>query len=128
VPTNYSPDVVAFATTLVLAAAMLILAFAGNVIVVLLAMLVAGIADGPQLAAVFAVRHREAPERYRSQVFTTGASLKITAAAVGAALAGGLAASSLLWVIVCAAVIQILAAIAFLIYSLHKANPGRQSN
>ena len=118
-PTKHAPDTVAFITTLVLAAAMLLLAVADNVFVVLLAMLVAGIADGPQLAAVFAVRHREAPERYRSQVFTTGASLKITAAAIGAALAGSLAASSLIWVTVVAGAVQVLAASAYLTFNRH---------
>ena len=114
-PTKYSPDTIAFATTLILAAAMLLLAVAGNATVVLLAMLIAGLADGPQLAAVFAVRHREAPERYRSQVFTTGASLKITAAAVGAMLAGILAVQSLPWTIVVAGTVQILSAVAFMV-------------
>ncbi|HEU5187440.1 MAG TPA: MFS transporter [Candidatus Saccharimonadales bacterium] len=112
-PTKYSPDAVALATTLVLAAAMLLLAFAGNAVIVLLAMLIAGLADGPQLAAVFAVRHREAPERYRSQVFTTGASLKITAAAAGAVLAGSLATGSLRWAIVVAGAVQLVAAMSF---------------
>lgn len=119
-PTKYSPDAVAFVTTLVLAVAMLILAFAGNVIVVLLAMLIAGLADGPQLAAVFAVRHREAPERYRSQVFTTGASLKITAAAVGAALAGSLASGLLSQTILTIGAVQVIAAIAYLAFNRHK--------
>lgn len=119
-PTKYSPDAIALATTLVLAVAMLLLAFAGNAVFVLVAMLIAGLADGPQLAAVFAIRHREAPERYRSQVFTTGASLKITAAAVGAVLAGGLAASSLRWAIVVAGFVQLLAAAGFIVSNLRK--------
>lgn len=114
-PTKYSPDTIAFATTLVLAFAMLLLALASNIVTVLFAMLIAGLADGPQLAAVFAVRHREAPERYRSQVFTTGASLKITGAALGATLAGSLAAGSLRWAIVVAGTVQILAAVAFMV-------------
>jgi MFS family permease len=112
-PTKYTPDIIAFMTTIILAVALLILAFAGNVFVVLIAMLVAGLADGPQLAAVFAVRHREAPERSRSQVFTTGASLKITAAAVGAVLAGQLASGSLRLTILTACLVQCLAAVLF---------------
>jgi MFS family permease len=114
-PTKRSPDAVAFGTTLILAVAMLILAFAGNVFIALIAMLVAGIADGPQLAAIFAVRHREAPERLRSQVFTTGASLKITAAAVGAGVAGQLASGSLRMTVLVACGVQVMAAIAFLL-------------
>jgi SAM-dependent methyltransferase len=94
------------------------LAFADNFFVALLAMLIAGAADGPQLAAIFAVRHREAPERSRSQVFTTGASLKITAAAIGALLAGHFAAKSLGFTIVTAGLVQLAAAASFAISSL----------
>lgn len=114
-PSKHSPDTIAVATTLILAVAMFVLALADNFFVILLAMLIAGIADGPQLAAIFAVRHREAPERSRSQVFTTGASLKITAAAVGALLAGHLAASSLALTIIAAGTVQLLAAVSFVI-------------
>ncbi|MGW2144335.1 MFS transporter [Nonomuraea bangladeshensis] len=55
---------------------------------------VVGLGEGPQLTALFSVRHREAPARLRAQVFTTGASLKITSFAVGSAVAGPLAAYS----------------------------------
>jgi MFS family permease len=110
-PTKYSPDVIAFASTLVLALAMGVLLIAHTAWIAFVAMLVAGVADGPQLAAVFTVRHREAPERLRSQVFTTGASLKITAAAIGAEVAGIIASHSLSMIIVVAGIIQMLAAI-----------------
>ncbi|HSX02258.1 MAG TPA: MFS transporter [Candidatus Saccharimonadia bacterium] len=116
-PMRYSPDAVAFGATLALGIAMLVLAFAGNIIITLIAMLIAGLADGPQLAAIFAVRHREAPERSRSQVFTTGASLKITMAALGAVLAGQLAGISLLVMVLIAAFVQIMAAISFVLSS-----------
>lgn len=119
-PTKHTPDTIAFITTLILAAAMIILAFAGNFAVVLIAMLIVGLADGPQLAAVFAVRHREAPERSRSQVFTTGASMKITAAAVGAALAGHLASASLEATLFVACLIQALAVVSYLFASKSK--------
>lgn len=114
-PSKYTPDTIAFATTIMLAAAMLVLTFADIIWIALAAMLIAGLADGPQLAAVFAVRHRESPERFRSQVFTTGASLKITAAGLGAALAGPLAARSLVAAIAAAAFVQMLAAVIYLI-------------
>ena len=113
-PTKYSPDVVAFVTTVILAIAMLILAFAENAAIALVAMLIVGLADGPQLAAIFAVRHREAPERFRSQVFTTGASLKITSAALGAALAGQLSGTSLKLTLLVACFVQLGAATAFI--------------
>lgn len=112
-PTHYSPDTIAFATTGILGLATLFLVFADNPILAIIAMLVAGLADGPQLAAIFAVRHREAPEHVRSQVFTTGASLKITAAAIGTALAGYIASYSLEWTIVVACMVQFAAALLF---------------
>lgn len=114
-PTKHSPDVVAFVTTIILAIAMLILAIAGDAVIALIAMLIVGLADGPQLAAIFAVRHREAPERSRSQVFTTGASLKITSAALGAALAGQLSGVSLKLTILVAFFVQLSAAAVFLL-------------
>ena len=114
-PTKYSPDVVAFVTTIILAIAMLILAFAGDAAIALIAMLIVGLADGPQLAAIFAVRHREAPERFRSQVFTTGASLKITSAALGTALAGQLSGTSLKFTVLVACFVQLGAAALFLL-------------
>jgi MFS family permease len=47
-----------------------------------------GLAAGPSFAALFAVRQRWSPPDLRGQIFTTGASLKIGAFALGAALAG----------------------------------------
>ncbi|WP_435872054.1 MFS transporter [Kitasatospora griseola] len=62
--------------------------------VLLAAAALAGLGDGPLLTGLFAVRHREALAHLRGQIFTTGASLKITAFALGAALAGPLATHS----------------------------------
>ncbi|MEU6382318.1 MFS transporter [Streptomyces bauhiniae] len=76
-------------------AAGLALAATGRPVALIAAALLVGAGEGPQLTALFAVRHRESPDRLRGQVFTTGASLKITGFAVGAALAGPLAARSL---------------------------------
>ena len=47
-----------------------------------------GVLAGPVLAATFAVRQRHTPPELRAQVFTTAASLKVGAYALGAALAG----------------------------------------
>lgn len=116
-PTRHSPDRIAFATTILLGLAMLVLVFANNAVLAIIAMLVAGLADGPQLAAIFAVRHREAPEHARSQVFTTGASLKITAAAIGTALAGSIGSYSLEWTIAIACIVQFGAALLFIALS-----------
>lgn len=51
----------------------------------------AGFFDGPLLAATLTVRGGEAPEGMRAEVFTTTASLKISAGALGAAATGWVA-------------------------------------
>ncbi|GAA1539897.1 MFS transporter [Actinomadura kijaniata] len=103
------PDTVVWGSALVLAVALL-LAATERPALVAVAALVAGAGEGPQLTALFAVRHREAPERLRGQVFTTGASLKITGYAVGAGAAGPLAAWSLPGALAVAAAVQVAAA------------------
>ncbi|MEW9548995.1 MFS transporter [Nonomuraea sp. NPDC050783] len=68
-----------------------------------------GLGEGPQLTALFSVRHREAPDRLRAQVFTTGASLKITSFALGSAVAGPLAAHSVTVALLAGAAAQAVA-------------------
>jgi MFS family permease len=48
----------------------------------------AGVVEGPSFAATFATRQRWSPPTLRGQIFTTAASLKLGAFAVGSALAG----------------------------------------
>lgn len=104
-------DRMVLVSTLVLAASAALSALPGFVVVGTAAL--AGMAEGPQLTALFAVRHREAPEHLRAQVFTTGASLKITGFAAGAALAGPLAAGSLTGCLLTAGAVQVLAAASY---------------
>ncbi|MFI6322888.1 hypothetical protein ACIBG8_35505 [Nonomuraea sp. NPDC050556] len=111
------PDVILLVSTVLLAGAMVLAAVAGSYAVAVVAAVVAGVAEGPQLTALFSVRHREAPARLRSQIFTTGASLKITSFAVGSAIAGPLAAHSLTAALVVAACCQALAALTFWLLS-----------
>ncbi|WP_255955148.1 MFS transporter [Streptomyces odontomachi] len=111
-PSSVAPDTIIWTGALVQAAA-LALAVSARPAVVIVAALAVGIGQGPQLAAVFAVRHREAPENLRGQIFTSGASVKITGFAVGAALAGPLATRSLPAALTCAAMTAALAALAF---------------
>ena len=113
-PPRQGPDRVIFTATLILAAGIFALAIGQSPIISLVAMFIAGMADGPQLAATFDVRHRESPERSRSQVFTTASSMKIAAFAIGAGLAGQLAGTSLQTTILAAGAAQILAAGAWL--------------
>ncbi len=48
----------------------------------------AGVADGPGLAATFATRQRFVPPELHAQVFTTAAGIKVGAFSAGSALAG----------------------------------------
>ncbi len=94
-PLPWPPDRTVWLSTLVLAASAALAAIGHGATALITAAALAGIAEGPQLTALFAIRHREAPAHVRAQVFTTAASLKITGLAAGAALAGPLAAWSL---------------------------------
>jgi predicted MFS family arabinose efflux permease len=107
-PLRVRPDATLGPCTALLAVAMLLAATARPAPVLVGAAL-AGCAVGPQLTALFAIRHRESPERLRGQVFTTGASLKISGFALGAALAGPLAARSVPAALLAAAGFQVLA-------------------
>ena len=81
--------------------------------VALVLVAVAGVADGPGLAATFAVRQKTVPRDLQGQVFTTAAGIKVGMFALGSALAGpvvtGVGARE---AIVLAACIQLLAAAA----------------
>ncbi|MHC5902991.1 MFS transporter [Streptomyces sp. S6] len=79
-PVRASPDAVLLAGAVLLGAAFL----AASVASPLAGALLAGFGAGPQLVALFAIRHREAPQRLRGQIFSTGASLKISGYAAGA--------------------------------------------
>jgi predicted MFS family arabinose efflux permease len=63
---------------------------AGLLPVLLSLALFAGLAGGPNLAALLAARQRYSPARLLGQVSTTGASLKLAAFAAGSALGGQL--------------------------------------
>ncbi|GAA3454314.1 MFS transporter [Dactylosporangium matsuzakiense] len=62
---------------------------------------VAGLFDGPLFTSVLQVRAEQSPPRVRTQVFTLGAGVKLTAAAAGAAVAAGVVGRPL-WVLVLA--------------------------
>ena len=74
-------------------------------------LLLAGIASGPTLPALFATRQQHSPPGLLSQVSTTGASLKIGAFALGSIIGGALAPSwGPNWVIVLVGVVQLVGA------------------
>ena len=70
----------------------------------------AGLAEGPAFAATFTTRGRWSPRELRGQIFTTAASLKLGAFAVGSALAGpALARTGVAGTLVAVAAVQLLA-------------------
>ncbi|OKJ95798.1 MFS transporter [Amycolatopsis sp. CB00013] len=109
------PDRTVFASTVLLGSSFLLAAAGHDVVLLLVAAVLAGFAEGPQLSALFAIRHREAPAAVRAQVFTTAASVKITGLAVGAAVAGPLSALSVTAALGAAAGFQLLAAATYVL-------------
>ncbi|MGW1991682.1 MFS transporter [Embleya sp. NPDC001921] len=128
-PHTMGPDTVMWCGPLVLAGALLV-ATIGHPVALIAAMLLAGIGEGPQLTALFAIRHREAPAHLRGRIFTTGAGLKITALALGAALTGPLTTPTLPLPLYAAAGCQALAALTFSIRPSpkHRTHPTTEAN
>ena len=112
------PDGRICASTLVMGASMAAAAVAPGWLT-LAAVALAGAGEGPQLTALFAIRHRETPARMRGQVYTTAASLKIAGLAAGAALGGPLAGRSVTTCLLAAAAIELGAAAAGLLAGGH---------
>jgi MFS family permease len=86
------------------------IAAAGHPVTAILAAVVIGAGDGPQLAGLIQIRHQEASTRLRTQVFTTGASLKITASGIGALTAAPLMHAGLTVALLTAAAAHLIAA------------------
>ncbi|MCP2350459.1 MFS transporter [Nonomuraea roseoviolacea] len=124
-----SPDAILVAATLLLGVALALAAVAPQLAparpgpftaafgVAVVAAVLAGVAEGPQLTALLAVRHREAPPELRSQIFTTGASLKITSFAAGSTVAGPLAGADLGAALLAGAALQVAAVAAYALLS-----------
>ncbi|ASR39600.1 hypothetical protein BAY61_23865 [Prauserella marina] len=108
------PGTMLLGSTVLLCAGLLLTALTTSPVIVVGAVLLAGIGEGPQLTALFAIRHQHAPDGMRAQIFTTGASLKIAGFAAGTAVAGPLAAMSLPACLAVAAGFEALAALLFL--------------
>lgn len=121
-PPRGQPDARVLASTLVIGVSMVAAVAPGWLIVAAVALTGAG--EGPQLTALFAVRHREAPGHLRGQVFTTAASLKIAGLAAGTALAGPLAGRSVTACLLIAAGFELCAAAAYVVAGGPGTRPG----
>ena len=113
-PPRGQPDARVLASTLVIGVSMAAAAAAPGWLT-MAAVALGGAGEGPQLTALFAVRHRESPDHMRGQIFTTAASLKIGGLAAGAALAGPLAGRSVTACLLIAAGFELCAAAAYVL-------------
>jgi MFS family permease len=87
---RWRPERVVLATVTLYGVAVLAWCWAGDLRWLLALAVIAGVANGPTLAALFATRQRYSPPALLAQVSTTGASLKTGAFALGGALGGQL--------------------------------------
>jgi MFS family permease len=122
-PPRGEPDVRVLASTVIIGVSMAAAAVAPGWLT-LAAVALSGAGEGPQLTALFAVRHRESPEHMRGQIYTTAASLKIAGMAAGAALAGPLAGRSVTACLLVAATAELCAAAAYVLASLSPGGPA----
>ncbi|MBB1153781.1 MFS transporter [Amycolatopsis dendrobii] len=122
---SYSPDRAVRLSTIAIGIGLAGAAVAPNAALLVAAVALTGVGEGPQLASLFAVRHREAPPEMRAQVFTTAASIKIAGIALGNAVAGPLAACSPAAGLAAAAGTQVVAAVAHPLWTVRK-QPVRQ--
>ena len=86
--TRFAPERVVLGAIAVLGCIMLLWPLGNSLPVVLGLIALGGLADGPGLAATFGARQRWTPPELLGQIFTTAASLKVGAFAIGAACAG----------------------------------------
>ena len=77
-PGHIRPDALVFASTLVIGTGVAAAAVAPGWLT-LAAVALTGVGEGPQLTALFAVRHRETPAHLRGQVYTTRVATGTTA-------------------------------------------------
>jgi predicted MFS family arabinose efflux permease len=84
------PHVIVMVSLVTFGVLMLSWPLARSLPVALVLVAIAAVADGPGLAATFAVRQDWAPRDLQGQIFTTAAGLKVGAFALGAAVAGPL--------------------------------------
>ncbi len=89
--------------------ALAVMTFSPNFLTTLVAAFGMGLADGPLLAATFAIRSREAPANIRSVVFTTAASIKTSLYALAAVGFGAVSDHGVGLIFGIAAALQVIA-------------------
>ena len=121
------PGTVAVASTLVLAFLLLGLSASPSIGIAFGIGFFFGAMQAPQLTAIFQVRDRESPTKVRSLVFVASASLRTGSFAIGSLAAGALMVFGWRWVIVGAAILEMLALIIGLVFApRHRGMPGQE--
>ena len=90
---RFPPWLIVVTAQAIFGSLMLLWPLAGSLALLLPLIAVAATADGPALAATFAVRQQVVPAELHGQVFTTAAGLKVGSFSVGAALSGPVVSS-----------------------------------
>jgi MFS family permease len=85
---RFAPERIMAVAIALLGAIMLTWPLAGSLPVAMALICLGGVADGPALAATFAVRQRHTPRHLHGQVMTTAVGMKIGMVALGAGAAG----------------------------------------
>jgi predicted MFS family arabinose efflux permease len=85
---RWPPERIVIVALAAFGALMLTWPLAGSLPVALVLVALAGFADGPGLAATFAVRQRSAPPDLQGQIFTSAIGIKVAGFSLGAVLAG----------------------------------------
>lgn len=111
----WRPETTFLASTLLSGVAFAVIAVPAGPGLLVLGAAVLGVAAGPQLASTFALRQQHAPAGLRGQVFTTAASLKLTAGAIGSAAAGIVLEHSMAGALILAAAAQLAAVLIFVL-------------
>jgi MFS family permease len=126
---RFAPERIVVIGYALFGAVMLTWPLAGSLPALLVLIAVAALADGPALAAQFAVRQQVVPPSLYGQVFTTAAGLKVGSFAFGAALAGpvatGLGSAEAMLV---AAAAQVVAAVAGFVLMRRGVRPVAQAS
>jgi MFS family permease len=105
----HHPDRVVVWGGMIVASTFVAMALFINIPVILIGAFIAGIAHGYLLSAMFQVRNRESDDRVRAQIFTTSASLRMTAFAAATAGLGALLTMGPSTVLIAGALLNIIA-------------------
>jgi hypothetical protein len=90
-----------------------------GLVVILVVVCIAGVFTAPANAAMLLLRNQESVPSVRSQVFTIGAGLRATAAAIGAAAAGAVGGLDAGWLVAGMAAFWILSGAMLALYPRH---------